>query len=135
VSTAEGIQRRVPAHARQLPLLRRAAVEFVADRCPAGNLLDRVALAVTEACSNVIQHAYPAGGGILVLDADVVDTVLIITVTDYGVGMEAPSAKAGLGVGLRLLNSLADTRIRRDGGTVVEMRFRVPAEHAGWGAG
>jgi anti-sigma regulatory factor (Ser/Thr protein kinase) len=119
VSTAEGIQRRVPAHARQLPLLRRAAVDFVADRYPAANLLDRVALAVTEACSN------------LVLEADVVDAVLIITVTDFGVGLEAPSAKAGLGVGLPLLNSLADTRIRRDGGTVVEMRFRVPAQHAG----
>jgi len=120
-----GIQMRVPAHASQVPLLRHAAVEFVSARCPHQyDLPPRVALAVTEACSNVVRHAYPNREGDIDLAMHLDGADVVATVTDTGVGMaDTPSGPPGAQLGLLLLDQAARTTITGDHGTVVKMRF------------
>ena len=68
-----------------------------------------VMLAVSEAATNVVRHAYPTGGrdpafGIF---AELSDGQLMIAVSDEGVGLGATSPNPGLGMGLPLLGKLA----------------------------
>ena len=65
-----GIRRTVRADADQVPRLRHAVQAFVEAYCAGNNDLgSTVALAVTEACTNVVRHAYPAGDGEIELTA------------------------------------------------------------------
>jgi serine/threonine-protein kinase RsbW len=68
-------------------------------------------LAVSEAATNVIRHAYPHGteDAAFRLDAEISDDRLQVVVTDDGVGLGASSSNPGLGMGLPLLSTLADT--------------------------
>jgi serine/threonine-protein kinase RsbW len=121
---AEGIQQRVPANAASVRDLRCAIVDFVQTHCAnADEIAGDVALAVTEACANVVRHAYPGRRGDLCMDARMDGDELVVEVADRGVGFVSPSADPGLGLGLRLIEHLADSKVRRGCGTVVEMRF------------
>ena len=44
----------------------------------------RVQLAVDEACTNVIKHAYSEQNGVITIILELVDDDLIITIRDYG---------------------------------------------------
>ena len=68
-------------------------------------------LAISEAATNVIRHAYPGGteDAAFRLDAEISDDRLQVVVTDDGVGLGASSSNPGLGMGLPLLGTLADT--------------------------
>jgi serine/threonine-protein kinase RsbW len=68
-------------------------------------------LAISEAATNVIRHAYPEGteGAAFRLDAEISDDRLQVVLTDDGVGLGASSSNPGLGMGLPLLGTLADT--------------------------
>jgi anti-sigma regulatory factor (Ser/Thr protein kinase) len=123
------VQQRVPADADQVPRIRHAATAFAAAHCDDETRM-AVALAVTEACTNVVRHAYPQGHGNLTLTARLDGPGLVFEVIDHGIGITAPSTAAGLGVGLQVMRRLASTHIASDGhGTHVELRFprRIPA--------
>jgi len=68
-------------------------------------------LAVSEAATNVIRHAYPedTDGAAFRLDAEISDDRLQVVLSDDGVGLGASSSNPGLGMGLPLLGTLADT--------------------------
>jgi anti-sigma regulatory factor (Ser/Thr protein kinase) len=68
-------------------------------------------LAISEAATNAIRHAYPEGteGAAFRLDAEISDDRLQVVLTDDGVGLGASSSNPGLGMGLPLLGTLADT--------------------------
>jgi anti-sigma regulatory factor (Ser/Thr protein kinase) len=100
-------------------------LEFVEARCPDADQLS-VALAVTEACSNVVRHAYPNSQGDMRLEMRLESTDVVATVSDTGIGItDQPNSRPGAQLGLPLLRHVADTTIRHEGGTVVEMRFRA----------
>jgi serine/threonine-protein kinase RsbW len=89
-------------------------------------------LAVSEAATNVIRHAYPQGteGATFRLDAEISDDRLQVVVTDDGVGLGASSSNPGLGMGLPLLGTLADTLMlvgppERSRGLEVRMSFAL----------
>jgi anti-sigma regulatory factor (Ser/Thr protein kinase) len=93
---------------------------------------DDVAIGTSEAVANAVKHAYPESeeGSIRVCAARKGDD-LVIVVRDEGVGMRPAPANRGLGMGLFLINSVADSvtiETERDRpGVAVSMRFPCTA--------
>jgi anti-sigma regulatory factor (Ser/Thr protein kinase) len=72
--------------------------------------LSDIKLAVTEACTNVVVHAYPdRDDGPLGIQATLEERTLTIVVTDEGRGMLPRADSPGLGLGLPLIATLAET--------------------------
>jgi serine/threonine-protein kinase RsbW len=68
-----------------------------------------VKLAVTEACTNVVVHAYPDGDGPMAVSAGLRDGALTVIVSDEGRGILPRPDSPGLGLGLPLIATLAST--------------------------
>lgn len=92
-----------------------------------------VRLAVTEAATNAVMHAYADGEGELTLTAVVQRGELEIVVGDAGTGFRDRSDSPGLGVGLSIIASVAE-RLKivssPSGGTQIHMAFPCPDGHA-----
>ena len=98
-------------------------------------VLADVKLAVTEACTNVVVHAYPDGEGPMEIAADVRDGRLTIAVRDEGPGMLPRPDSPGLGLGLPLIATLAETlELGRGGDEKTEVRMTFRLEPAGQAA-
>jgi serine/threonine-protein kinase RsbW len=95
--------------------------------------LSDVRTAVTEACNNVVLHAYAGGEGPLQVEVCLGDHLLDVLVRDQGVGIHrtgAPEAEdTGLGVPvIEALTEDVDFGALPDGtGTTVNMRFATPS--------
>ena len=132
-SQIEELVLRLPAEADQVPIARRAVAEYCERRGLPVPLIDDVKLVTTEACTNVVLHAYdgesPAERTFEV-HVSLEPGVLVLSVTDEGRGIGAPSTNRGLGLGLRLALQLSGgvhTREGSDGvGTRLTMRFLLP---------
>jgi len=122
---APRIEKRVPADAEQVPGLRAAVTAFAREHCDhSEETRQAVALAVTEACANVVCHAYPDAPGDLTLIARVDDDELTLFVMDTGIGLCGATSRGGLGIGLSLMRALATTIISSDhNGTQVRLTF------------
>ena len=120
-----GLKRRVPARPEEVGTLRHLVVAYAADAYPnaAAEFGDGIALAVTEACTNVVRHAYPDGGGEMTLTAWMDDPHLYVRIEDHGIGLDAPAGNPGLGLGLPLIAAHATLDITSAGGTQLLMRF------------
>lgn len=93
-------------------------------------------IAVTEACTNAVIHAYDNGDGSLEVTIAADDGGLAISVRDRGPGFRPlPSDPDGapLGFGLALIASLADSFAIQggSGGTEVQMAFALHPEDGG----
>src|SRR3954451_24428178 len=84
-----------------------------------------IALAVTEACSNVVRHAYPNGTGDVHCEANVAEREVVIVVSDHGCGLQTAPYQPELRLGMGLMGMLADSMtVRGDGdGTEITLRF------------
>jgi serine/threonine-protein kinase RsbW len=71
--------------------------------------LSDIKLAVTEACTNVVVHAYPDGEGPMGLRACIEDRQLSLVVVDRGRGIVPRPDSPGLGLGLPLIATLAES--------------------------
>jgi len=91
-------------------------------------LLDDAKIAVSEACNNVVLHAYGDHVGPMLVDLELSDGELAVVVRDRGIGLSGRAPALGrLGVGLPMMETLADQArfLSPDGGgTEVRMRFR-----------
>jgi anti-sigma regulatory factor (Ser/Thr protein kinase) len=88
-------------------------------------LIDDMRLAVTEACTNVVRHAYEDEGTIDVVVRPCGDA-LEVAVSDEGRGIGPSPDTAGPGLGLPLIAALADTleiERERGAGSRLVMRF------------
>lgn len=99
-------------------------------RVDSGDLND-IRTAVTEACNNVVLHAYEAEQGILYVEVAIARDSLTVLVRDYGRGIQERSrvADAGQGIGLHVIQTLAhraDFMEIATGGTEVRMEFATP---------
>ena len=91
---------------------------------------DDVLLAVSEAVTNAVRHAYDGPSGLVELSVQRSGTQLAITISDRGRGLDMPTPRPGLGLGVGLIRKMADHAVfmaNRQGGTTVEMQFRLPA--------
>ncbi len=94
-----------------------------------GNLVEDLKTAVTEACNNVVMHAYGGGVGKLVLRLAGDPRWIEVAVCDKGEGLRGVSSDGDhLHVGLPVISTLAERAeflSPPDGGTEVRMRFRA----------
>lgn len=109
----------------------RREISAIAAGC--GMDADRVAdvrLAVTEAATNAVVHAYEKQPGGLTVRADVREGELEIVIADTGQGVAAGRDSHGFGLGLPLIASVASRfNIRsRPVGTEVHMAFPCPGD-------
>jgi len=131
VSESSGsFSRTVRAIPDAVPALRRAAVQFAAGLGAGAPVLDGVRLAVSEAVTNVILHAYPdrEEPGPVELTAALEGAELLVTVRDEGTGMAPRIDSPGLGLGLPLIAQTAhslEVRQAPTGGTEMRMSFRL----------
>lgn len=129
-ASGSGLNGSCPAHPTAVVRIRRA-VSHVARRCGADELtLTRLELAVTEAATNVVLHAYrdATHEGQIHTDARTSGDDLEVTIRDDGVGMSPHPESPGLGLGLSLMAHEADRceiRTPAGGGTEVRMRFAL----------
>ena len=99
--------------------------------------LSDIKLAVTEACTNVVVHAYPnRDDGPLGVQATVNDRTLTIVVTDEGCGVLPRTDSPGLGLGLPLIATLAESlELGTGSNQETEVRMTFDLDGAGDGAG
>lgn len=124
----ETVSLELPAVPASVPDARHA-IEGYASRLECDLLAVRIA--VSETVGNCVMHAYDGEerGSVIVLGR-VVRGRLVITVADRGGGVKPRAGSAGLGLGLPLVNSVAeDVRIQSDErGTVVAISFGLGSE-------
>lgn len=76
-----------PARSANVAVGRVCVAVFAAQLDPTVVELDDIKLAVSEAVTNAIVHAYPNGEGLVRITAAIADGVLTVTVADDGVGI------------------------------------------------
>ena len=122
----------LPARAENIAVIR-GAVEAAAEESglPRKQVSD-MRLAVTEACTNVVRHAY-AGEGDVEVVFEVTDRATRVVVEDHGCGMGASTNRAGPGLGLPLIAALVTELEIEPGptsGSRLSMSFAPPAIEA-----
>jgi anti-sigma regulatory factor (Ser/Thr protein kinase) len=131
-----------PAVPETVPTLRRALARLAADAGATDEQVAAIRLAVSEALTNVVVHAYadpatppgsPPRPGPLHVSADVAGSELWVLIADDGGGLRPGSESPGLGVGLALIAAAADdfdVVSRSSGGIEVRMRFGIGPDSA-----
>lgn len=111
-----------------IPIMRHQVADYARSVGISGAQLDGVRLAVSEAISNVVLHAYDDGAGDVHVTARVLDDELWVLVADDGRGHDASPLRPGLGWGLAFITDATDgftLTARGDGGTEARMMFRL----------
>lgn len=90
--------------------MRRSVVAYAADGGAGQRRREDIALAVSEALSNVVVHAYDgdADPGEVRVNAWIEDEALQVAVCDDGHGMIRRRPSPGLGLGLALMSQVVD---------------------------
>jgi serine/threonine-protein kinase RsbW len=126
----------LPVDERLLPTTRRFISCYLQAVGLPADVTDEVILAMDEACSNVVKHAYPEGRGSYELRADLRPEEVVIEVEDDGVGFDPMTDRGGgvlalAGRGLqiirRLMTSVEVESPTARGGTRLSMRRRLAA--------
>lgn len=127
-----GLQMSLPARAENVAVVRHA-LAGLAERLG----MDEASLAdlktvVTEACMNVVLHAYPEGPGPLEVEADLEGEEMAVAVSDRGVGIRprADVERSSLRLGLSLIAALSGSFDISGGvnrGTRIAMRIPLRA--------
>ncbi|HEX4466034.1 MAG TPA: ATP-binding protein [Solirubrobacteraceae bacterium] len=98
--------------------------------------LNDIRTAVTEACNNVVLHAYGGGEGPLQIEIFLGSEAVEIVVRDNGTGIKPhirTDEEAALGIGLSIIQALAPRVEFKDvvgGGTEVRMEFAAASTRA-----
>jgi serine/threonine-protein kinase RsbW len=106
----------IPAKPEYITLSRLALSGLARVRPLADETLADLKLALTEACSNSVRHAYDDDGGHVEISFELRDDRLIVEVADDGSGFEPDGAAAGSeeaelsegGLGIAIIRSIAD---------------------------
>ena len=122
------LHRSMEAVPAAVPTLRGAIAGFLGDAGIGEPLLTSAKLAVSEAVTNAVMHAYVGAEepGAVSVDAMFEGDSLLVEVSDDGSGMMPRLDSPGLGVGLPLIADTVDTLDIDNsprGGTVLRMSF------------
>jgi len=127
-TTTPDMELALPARATNIAVVRHAfgalGEAFALDE----EILSNIRLAVTEACTNVVVHAYPdEHEGLLEVAATLQAGKLEVVVRDEGPGIRPRPDSPGLGLGLPLIASLTESvQLGRDEDERTEVRMTFP---------
>jgi serine/threonine-protein kinase RsbW len=110
VNATPDLELKLPARAENVAVVRHAFGGFAEAISVDEQTLADIKLAITEACTNVVIHAYDEGvSGVLEVDAslDDDDRRLMVIIRDRGRGIVPRPDSPGLGLGLPLIATLA----------------------------
>ena len=125
---------RLPARPENVAVVRQALTGLgdAYDLDP--ELLGDIKTAVTEACNNVVLHAYPDGDGLVEIEADSDGEYTDVVVRDFGEGIQPRgfTEERSLGLGLPLIATLSSRFEIRGGGPTsgIEVDMTFSAEDA-----
>jgi anti-sigma regulatory factor (Ser/Thr protein kinase) len=123
------LHEQLAARPQSIGRLRRAVVEFAGSRGASSGQCATIALAVSEALSNAVLHAYLGHEqpGDVVVVAQMHEAALEVVVCDEGSGMRPRSDSPGAGLGLPLIARLTEQLEIRDTtpGMCVRMTFAI----------
>jgi anti-sigma regulatory factor (Ser/Thr protein kinase) len=108
-ATGTDVKLTLPARPENVSVIRHVLGAFAeALRLP-DDLVEDLRLAVTEACTNVVRHAYPPDlPGPVEISIVPTDEHVSVVVADYGRGLGSSSDANGPGLGLPLIAAIAD---------------------------
>jgi len=117
-ASVQSIRLTIPAKAEYITLGRLALTGIARLRVePLGEeVLGDLKLALTEACTNSVRHAYAGGEGTVEITYELYADRLVVVVADEGEGFEPPGASTKLdddelsegGLGIAIIEALAD---------------------------
>ena len=132
-STPTRVRMRVPAVAAQVATVRHAVLASAEvhgiGRAPRND----IALAVSEACTNVVLHAYrgAAAPGPIAVEAYRDNGEFLVVVCDEGAGISPRADSPGLGLGLGLIGRLTqrlEITSNEPVGATITMVFAAPGD-------
>ncbi|HYX85840.1 MAG TPA: ATP-binding protein [Gaiellales bacterium] len=130
-TTSGGFELEIAATAPSVPLVRHALRGLLATFDVPEEQVADISLAVTEACTNAVVHAYSESSGQIEVTAARDAGTLAVTVRDHGAGMAPRMRTHGLGVGLPVIAAIAESveiGTPEGGGTEVRMRFALAGQ-------
>jgi serine/threonine-protein kinase RsbW len=130
-STAEAVRLTIPAKAEYITLVRLALTGLAGLRPLSDETLGDLKLAVTEAASNSVRHAYDNGDGVVEVVYELEGDRFVVEVNDNGHGFDhrTPAPDRGEldegGLGIAIIQALADEFElgARPGGSGSRLRF------------
>jgi anti-sigma regulatory factor (Ser/Thr protein kinase) len=128
IAVRESLNEFFPAVAESVPKARAVLTEFARQAGLCGARLDMLRVAVSEAVTNVVVHAYRGRAGSVGVAAAVASGELWVLISDDGCGHQTPPENPGLGFGLVLMADACDDFViaeRAEGGTEARMLFRL----------
>jgi anti-sigma regulatory factor (Ser/Thr protein kinase) len=124
----------MPARAENVALVRHVVAALAESLALPDLLIDDIRLAVTEACTNVVRHAYSGREGPIEVEVEPQGDSLTVVVMDHGEGIRPNPSAGGPGLGLPLIAALAhqlEIEHEPERGSRISMQFRsagsVPA--------
>jgi anti-sigma regulatory factor (Ser/Thr protein kinase) len=131
MSTDESLCLKLEAMPKNVGVARRAVADLAKDFGIEEPTLGDVMTVVSEACSNVVEHAYPGRSGQFEVEALRAGSHLLIVVRDFGEGMQArvKTVESSMQLGLGLIAMLSSHFQISGGanGTEVRMQFPLPS--------
>jgi anti-sigma regulatory factor (Ser/Thr protein kinase) len=120
------VRMELPALAENVAVVRQAVAGVASALGVEDPLLADVKMAVSEACANVVLHAYEDGRGAMEIEVDPGQETLTVVVRDRGRGVRPRLDLEGttLGLGLPLMAALCDeVEVRHGNGAGTEVRL------------
>jgi anti-sigma regulatory factor (Ser/Thr protein kinase) len=131
MATEEALHLSLDAEPENIGLARAAVAALAQSHGMREPTLGDLKTVLSEACSNVVRHAYPEVAGTFEVEAAPQDDSLAIVVRDFGTGMRArvnaddSSMRLGLGL-ISMLSSQFEIAGSRGGGTEIRVRLPLP---------
>jgi serine/threonine-protein kinase RsbW len=136
VNATPDLELKLPARAENVAVVRHAFGGFAEALSVDEQTLADIKLAITEACTNVVIHAYEdEEDGSLEVDASIDDRRLTVVIRDEGRGIVPRPDSPGLGLGLPLIATLAESlELGKDDDDRTEVRMTFALDEGGGGA-
>jgi serine/threonine-protein kinase RsbW len=135
MSTAPDVRLTLPARPEGVAVVRQALAGMADALAFDAAVVADMKMAISEACTNVVVHAYEEEDGLLEVEMSADDTGLTIRVRVHGSGIRPRGERRGeapaLGLGLPLIAALSDSYEltgTAGRGTEVKMKFEYARE-------